>query len=251
VATALFANSPFTEGKPNGFVSFRSEIWRDTDADRTGMLPWVFEPGMGFARYTDFALDVPMYFIKRGDKYIDVAGQSFRELLAGKLKSLPGERATISDWANHVSTIFPEVRLKRFIEMRGADSGPSLRIPALPALWVGLLYDDGALDAAVDLVNDWTARERQQLRDDVTRQGLKAAIRGRSMHEIATEVLALARKGLERRARRNAQGRDEAHYLEPLEEIVRRGKAPAEELLEKYHGSWGGSVDPVYQEYAY
>jgi glutamate--cysteine ligase len=251
VATALFANSPFTEGKQNGFLSFRSEIWRDTDNARAGMLPWVFEPGMGFARYVDYALGVPMYFIKRGDKYIDVAGESFRDLLAGKLKSHPGERASISDWANHISTIFPEVRLKRFIEMRGSDGGPFMRIPALPAFWIGLIYDDGVLDAAWDLVKDWNAAERQKLRDDVTRLGLKATIRGRSLHEIAKEVLALTRTGLARRARRNAQGRDETQYLEPLEEIVRRGKTPAEELLEKFHGPWGGSVDPVYLEYAY
>jgi glutamate--cysteine ligase len=167
VATALFANSPFTEGKPNGFLSFRSEIWRDTDNQRAGMLPFAFEAGMGFERYVDYALDVPMYFIKRGDKYIDVAGQSFRDLLAGKLASQPGEHATISDWANHVSTIFPEVRLKRYLEMRGADGGPWRRLPALPAYWVGLLYDDKALDAGWQLVKDWTAPERQKLRDDV------------------------------------------------------------------------------------
>jgi glutamate--cysteine ligase len=251
LATALFANSPFTEGKPNGFLSFRSEIWRDTDKDRSGMLPWVFDEGMGFARYADYALDVPMYFIKRGDHYIDVAGQSFRDLFAGKLKALPGERATISDWANHISTIFPEVRLKRYIEMRGSDGGPWTRIPALPAFWIGLIYDNGVLDAAWDLVKDWTAEERQKLRDDVTRHGLKAAIRGLSLHELGKEVLALARTGLTRRGRRNAQGRDETQYLEPLEALVERGMTPAEELLEKYRGPWNGSVDPVFREYAY
>ena len=251
LATALFANSPFTEGKPNGLLSFRSEIWRDTDNARAGMLPWAFEPGMGFARYVDYALDVPMYFIKRGDKYIDVAGESFRDLFAGKLKSHPGERATISDWVNHVSTIFPEVRLKRFIEMRGSDGGPFMRIPALPAFWIGLIYDQNALDACWDLVKDWNAAERQKLRDDVAHLGLRATIRGRTLHQIATDVLMLARKGLERRARRDAQGRDETQYLEPLEEIVRRGKTPAEELLDKFHGPWGGSVDPIYREYAY
>ncbi len=251
VVTALFANSPFTEGKPNGYLSFRSQIWCDTDNDRTGMLPWVFEDGMGFERYADYALDVPMYFVKRGDTYIDVAGQSFRDLLAGKLAALPGERATISDWANHVSTIFPEVRLKRFIEMRGADGGPWLRIPALPAFWVGLLYDDGALDAAWDLVKGWTAEERQKLREDVPRLGLRAIIRGRQVREIAKEVLELSRGGLVRRGRRNAQGHDEAQFLEPLDDVVRRGKTPAEDLLDKFHGAWGGSVEPVYQEYAY
>src|SRR5262250_2361646 len=178
VATAMFANSPFTDGRPNGFLSFRSEIWRDTDPDRSGMLPWAFEPGMGFERYVDYALDVPMYFVKRGDRYIDVAGQSFRDLLAGKLPGLPGERATISDWANHISTIFPEVRLKRYLEMRGADGGPWRRLPALPAYWVGILYDDSALDAAWDLVKNWSAADRQQLRDDVPKLGFGATIAG-------------------------------------------------------------------------
>src|ERR1700710_2875041 len=185
VATAMFANSPFTEGKPNGFLSFRSEIWRDTDPDRSGMLPWAFEPGMGFERYVDYALDVPMYFVKRGDRYIDVAGLSFRELMQGRLAALPGERATISDWANHISTIFPEVRLKRYLEMRGADGGPWRRLPALPAYWAGILYDDNALDAAWDLVKDWTAEERQKLRDDVPRLGFNATIRSHTLLSLA------------------------------------------------------------------
>src|SRR5436190_9155820 len=189
VATAMFANSPFTEGKPNGLLSFRSEIWRDTDPDRSGMLPWAFESGMGFERWADYALDVPMYFIKRGDRYIDVAGQSFRDLLAGRLASLPGERATLSDWANHVSTIFPEVRLKRYLEMRGADSGPWRRLPALPAYWVGLLYDDASLDAAWDLVKDWTAEERQNLRDQVPRLAFDATIRNRKILDLARQTL--------------------------------------------------------------
>jgi len=176
IATALFANSPFTDGKPNGFLSFRSEIWRDTDNDRAGMLPWAFEPGMGFERWVDYALDVPMYFVKHDDEYVDVAGQSFRDLLIGKLPGMPGARATISDWANHLSSIFPEVRLKRYLEMRGADAGPLPNLLALPALWVGILYDDAVLDAAWDMVKDWSAAERQQLRDDVPRLGLTAAI---------------------------------------------------------------------------
>lgn len=251
VATAMFANSPFAEGKPNGFVSFRSEIWRDTDPDRCGMLPWAFEPGMGFERYADYVLDVPMYFIKRGDRYIDVAGQSFRDLLAGKLPGLPGERATISDWVNHASTIFPEVRLKRYLEMRGADSGPWRRLPALPAYWVGLLYDAASLDAAWDIVKDWTADERQTLRDDVPRLGFKARVRQWTVLDLAKATLALAEQGLARRQRRNAGGYDESHYLRPIQEHVARGLTPAEELLEKFHGPWNGSVDPVYQEYAY
>ena len=251
VATALFANSPFTEGKPNGFLSFRSEIWRDTDPDRSGMLPWAFEDGMGFERWVDYALDVPMYFIKRGDEYIDVSGLSFRDLFAGKLKELPGERATISDWANHISTIFPEVRLKRFLEMRGADGGPWRRLPALPAFWVGILYDDASLDAAWDLVKGWTAQERQKLRDDVPAQGFAATVRNRTMLSLAQETLKLAREGLTRRRHLNADGEDETRYLEPLEELVSLGLTPAEELLAKFHGPWGGSVEPVFGEYAY
>ena len=251
VATALFANSPFTEGKPNGFLSFRSEIWRDTDNARAGMLPWAFEPGMGFERWVDYALDVPMYFIKRGDTYIDVAGQSFRDLLAGKLPGAPGERATISDWANHISTIFPEVRLKRYLEMRGADVGAWRTLPALPAFWVGILYDDDALAAAWDMVKDWTAPERQQLRDDVPRLGLKAIIRGRTMLDLAKECLTLAQAGLKARKRLTREGRDETIYLEPLGDIVTRGTTPAEILLQKFHGEWHGSVEPVFTEYAY
>jgi len=251
VATALFANSPFTEGKPNGFVSFRSEIWRDTDADRSGMLPWAFEPGMGFERYVDYALDVPMYFVKRGDRYIDVAGQSFRDLLAGKLPGLPGERATLSDWANHVSTIFPEVRLKRYLEMRGADGGPWRRLPAFAAFWVGLLYDQAALDAAWDLVKDWSAQERQKLRDEVPRLGFKAHIRQWSVLNLAKEALKLAEQGLVRRRKHDRAGHDETRYLRPIQEFVARGITPAEELLEKFHGPWQGSVDPIYKEYAY
>src|SRR6187397_1904403 len=251
VATAMFANSPFTESKPNGFLSFRSEIWRDTDPDRSGMLPWAFEPGMGFERWVDYALDVPMYFVKRGDRYVDVAGQSFRDLLAGKLAALPGERAAISDWSNHLSTIFPEVRLKRYLEMRGSDSGPQRQLPALPAYWAGILYDDAALDAAWELVKHWTAEERQKLRDDVPRLGFKAEIRGVTARELARQTLALARGGLTRRNRKDPQGDDETQYLAPLDESVDRGVTPAEELLEKFHGPWKGSIEPVFDEYAY
>ena len=251
VATAIFANSPFTQGAPNGFLSFRSEIWRDTDPDRTGMLPWAFEPGMGFERYVDYALDVPMYFVKRGETYIDVAGQSFRDLMQGRLAALPGEHATISDWANHVSTIFPEVRLKRYLEMRGADGGPWRRLPALPAYWVGLLYDDIALDAAWDLVKGWSAQARQALRDDVPKQGFAARIAGRSVLDLAKATLALAEEGLARRRRLDRGGRDERRYLAPIRDYVARGFTPAEELLGKYANDWHGSVAPVFQEYAY
>jgi len=251
VATAIFANSPFTEGRPNGFLSFRSEIWRDTDPDRTGMLPWAFEPGMGFERYVDYALDVPMYFVKRGESYIDVAGQSFRDLIQGRLAALPGEHATISDWANHVTTIFPEVRLKRYLEMRGADGGPWRRLPALPAYWAGILYDDTALDAAWELVKGWSAEARQALRDDVPRLGFAARIHGRSVLDLAKATLALAEEGLARRRRLDRAGRDERRYLAPIKEYVARGFTPAEELLAKYANDWHGSVAPVFQEYAY
>jgi glutamate--cysteine ligase len=251
VATAMFANSPFTEGKPNGFLSFRSEIWRDTDPDRSGMLPWAFEPGMGFERYVDYALRVPMYFVKRGERYIDVAGQSFRDLMQGRLPGLPGERATISDWANHISTIFPEVRLKRYLEMRGADGGPWRRLPALPAYWAGLLYDDDSLEAAWDLIKNWTAEQRQQFRDDVPKLGFAATVAGHSALEVAKTTLALARRGLARRRRLDAGGNDESRYLQSIEDYVARGITPAEELLQKFNGSWQRSVEPVFKEYAY
>jgi glutamate--cysteine ligase len=252
VATAIFANSPFTEGKPNGFVSFRSEIWRDTDPDRTGMLPFAFEAGMGFERYVDYALSVPMYFVKRGAEYIDVAGSSFRDLLAGRHPALPGERATISDWANHLSTLFPEVRLKRYLEMRGADDGPRERICALSALWTGLLYDSQALEAAWDLVKDWSAEERQRLRDEVPRQGFNAAIRERKVRGLARDMIALARAGLKRRHRLDyGSGQDESYFLDPIEEIVERGQTPAEVLLARYRGEWNGSVEPVFEALKY
>src|SRR5487761_1998127 len=249
VATALFANSPFTEGAANGFLSFRSEIWRDTDNARAGMIPWAFEDGMGFERWVDYALDVPMYFVKRGDAYIDVAGSSFRDFFDGKNSAFPGERPMLSDWANHLSTIFPEVRLKRYLEMRGAAGAPWGRLPALPAFWVGLLYDDTSLNAAWDLVKSWNAHERQSLRDDVPRLGFKARIRDRYLFEIAKECLALSHAGLRRRGHVDHFGRDETRHLEPLDRIMDSGQSPAEEMLEKFHGPWQGSVEPAYDEY--
>lgn len=246
VATALFANSPFTEGKPNGLLSMRSHIWSDTDADRTGMMPFAFEDGMGFQRYVDYALDVPMYFVKRGEDYIDVAGASFRDFLDGRLDALPGESASLADWANHLSTIFPEVRLKRFLEMRGADVGNRDMIIALSAFWTGLLYDSAALDAAWELVKNWTAEQRQQFRDDVPAQGFKARIAGRTMRDIAVDVLALSEKGLAARARANAAGADERIWLAPLQDIVAEGRSDAERLLALYHGAWRSSVLPSF-----
>ena len=251
IATALFANSPFTEGRRNGLLSARSEIWRDTDNNRAGMMPWAFENGMGFERYTDYALDVPMYFVKRGAVYHDVAGASFRDLLAGRLAALPGERAVMSDWANHLSTIFPEVRLKRYLEMRGADVGPADRITALSALFVGLLYDSTSMDAAWDMVKGWSAEERQQLRDDVPRLALDARIAGRSVRGLALETVALARDGLRRRKRLDLLGRDETRFLVPLDDFVTRGRVAAQDMLVKFDRAWGGSVAPAFSEYAY
>ncbi|MDX7951034.1 glutamate--cysteine ligase [Lichenihabitans sp. Uapishka_5] len=247
VAAALFANSPFTDGRPNGFLSARSEIWRDTDNERAGMLPLAFEDGFGFERYVDYALKVPMYFIKRGETYHDVSGQDFRHLLAGGLDSHPGERATLSDWANHLSTLFPEVRLKRYLEMRGCDVGPPAIINAMPALFVGLLYDTDALEAAWDLVKHWTGTERQALRDAVPRLGLEAEVRGRKARDVARDMLALARTGLVRRRHLDAAGRDESHFLDPLDTIV-AGRTQAEDLLAHYNGGWNGSVGPAFSD---
>lgn len=246
--SALFANSPFTDGKPNGFLSMRSEIWRNTDGARTGMLPFAFADGMGFEAYVDYALDVPMYFVLRGDTYHDVAGASFRDLLDGRLPQMPGERATLSDWANHLSTIFPEVRLKRFLEMRGADMGPAAHVTALPALCAGLLYDGRALDEAGQLIRDWSAADRQRLRDDVPRLGLNAQIGGRSLREVARDVLALAQAGLVRRARRNERGADETVYLAPLQRVVEEGRTLAEERLALYNGPWARDIDRAFDE---
>jgi len=249
LATALFANSPFTEGRPNGFLSYRSHIWSDTDPGRTGMLPFVFEESFGYERYADYALDVPMYFVYRDGKYIDAAGQSFRDFLDGRLPALPGEKPTEKDWEDHLSTAFPEVRLKSFLEMRGADGGPWNRICALPALWVGLLYDQGALDAAWDLVKDWSMEERQILRDSVPKLALDAPIAGnRKLRDIAAEVLNIARGGLSARARLNASGDNETGYLAPLDEIVASGQTHAERLLARYHGEWQGDLSKIYAE---
>lgn len=251
LGTALFANSPFTEGKPNGMLSYRSHIWSDTDPHRTGMLPFVFEDGFGYERYADYALDVPMYFVYREGRYIDAAGLSFRDFLRGELSVLPGELPTLEDWSDHLSTAFPEVRLKTFLEMRGSDGGPWNRICALPALWVGLLYDQTALDAAWDLVKDWTLGERQALRDAVPKLALDAPLPGGGkLRDIAGEVLDIAHAGLSARGR-GFGGDDETGFLDPLREIVRSGKVPAERLLERYHGAWNGDVSHVYEEESY
>ena len=249
LATALFANSPFLEGKPNGFLSYRSHIWSDTDPARTGMLPFVFEDGFGYERYVDYMLDVPMYFVYRDGRYIDAAGQSFRNFLDGRLPALPGQKPRQSDWTDHLSTAFPEVRLKSFLEMRGADGGPWSQICALPAFWVGLLYDQGALDAAWDLVKDWDMAGREALRSAVPRLALDAPLPGGgTLRDIAGPVLTIAQRGLVSRARLNAAGDNETGYLQPLEDIVARGQTRAERLLDLYHGAWGGDLSQIYAD---
>jgi glutamate--cysteine ligase len=251
IATALFADSPFTEGKPNGYLSYRSHIWTDTDPDRCGILPFVFEDGMGFERYVDYMLDVPMYFVYRDGRYLDASGQSFRAFLEGKLPALPGEIPTTGDWADHLTTAFPEVRLKRFLEMRGADGGPWERLCALPAFWVGLLYDSVALDAAWDMVKDWSIADHELLRREVPKAALKTPFKGRTVRDLALETLAIARAGLQRRGAMDLGGMDESGFLNPLQLIADSGKTPAEMKLELYHGKWNGSVDPVFAEFAY
>ena len=235
IATALFANSPYLDGRITGRQSERSEIWRDTDNARAGMVPFVFAPGYGFEAYVDWALDVPMYFVKRGDTYHDATHVTFRQFMAGALRAdLPGVVPTIGDWDNHLGTLFPEVRLKRYLEMRGADSGSEAHILALPAFWVGLLYDEAALDAASDLIGDWSTADMQALRDAVPAQGLDAVIVGRPVREVAREAVAIAREGLRRRGYVNCCGNDETVYLTPLDIIVERGKTEAQVLVDKY-----------------
>jgi glutamate--cysteine ligase len=251
IATALFANSPFTDGKPNGYFSYRSRVWEDTDPDRTGMLPFVFDGDMGFEKYTDYMLNVPMYFVYRDGEYINATGQSFRDFLNGELPALPGEKPTLKDWEDHLTTAFPEVRLKRFLEMRGADGGPWARLCALPAIWVGLLYHQPSLDAAWDIARDWSMEERLKLREEVPRLGLQATIRGRTVRDIAFEVIELANAGLAARNRFNAAGDNETGFLAPLKDVAEKNETPAERKLKLYHGEWGKSVDPVFFECSY
>ena len=253
VATALFANSPFFEGKPNGHKSWRSRIWRDLDPARTGMLPFVFDEGFGFQQYVDYALDVPMYFVYRDGTYINALGQSFRDFLKGELPALPGEKPTLSDWADHLTTIFPEARMKKFIEMRGADGGPWRRLCALPAFWVGLTYDQGALDAAWDLAKGWDAETREAWRVAASVYGLAAEVGGQSMRDLAREVVAIAEQGLKARAMPGAGGMipDERHFLNALKESLETGETPADELLRHYHTDWDGDLSRIYPQYSY
>jgi len=251
IATALFADSPFTEGAPNGYLSYRSHIWTDTDAGRTGMLDFVFEDGFGFERYVDYLLDVPMYFAYRDGTYVDLAGESFRRFMNGKLEALPGQRPTRRDWSDHMTTAFPEVRLKNYLEMRGADGGPWNRLCALPAFWVGLLYDDAALDAAWDLVRDFSMEERHALRDGVPKHAMKLPFRGGSVRDLAVEALKIAAAGLQRRARLNHSGADERIFLTPLIEFAEAGETPAERKLALFKGEWAGDIDRVFEQFAY
>ena len=251
LATALFANSPFKEGQDTGFKSYRSQIWTDTDPDRCGMLPFVFEDGFGFERYVDYMLNVPMYFVYRDGKYIDASGQDFKDFLKGKLAARPGELPSINDWADHITTAFPEVRLKRYLEMRGADSGPLPMLSALPALWVGLLYDQGALDAAWDLVKGWSVADHDFLRRETPKTGLATQFKGRPLAELGREVVEIAHAGLRARKRLDAQGRDETIYLAPLDRAVASGQALSDELLAKWQGEWKGSFAPLFRDYAY
>jgi glutamate--cysteine ligase len=251
VATALFANSPFTEGRPNGFLSYRSHIWTDTDPDRTGVLPFVFEPGMGFERYVEHVLDVPMYFVYRDGRYIDASGQSFRDFLNGELPALPGELPTMTDWHDHLTTLFPEVRLKRFLEMRGADGGPWRSLCALPALWVGVLYSQASLDAAADLIRDWTLEEHQALRDQVPKLALQTPFRGGTVQDLARHMLELSSEGLKARAEEDWAAQDERQFLTALRRVVETGNSPADDKLAAFHGRWQGEIDPIFTEFAY
>ncbi|MEK0162252.1 glutamate--cysteine ligase [Phaeobacter sp. A36a-5a] len=253
VATALFANSPFHEGKPNNHKSWRSRVWRDLDADRTGMVPFVFEEGFGFERWVQYALDVPMYFVYRDGQYIDALGMSFRDFLNGELPALPGETPTLSDWADHLTTAFPEARIKKYMEMRGADGGPWRRLCALPAFWVGMMYDQSSLDAAWDLAKGWDAETREALRVAASEQGLQAQVGNIKMHDLAREVVAISEAGLKSRGRAGAGGLvpDETHFLNALKDSIETGKVPADELLDRYNGDWNGDLSRIYAEYSY
>ncbi len=251
VTTAIFANSPFTDGKLNGYQSYRSALWLDTDPVRTGMIPFVFEDGMGFERYVDYALDIPMYFFYRDGEYLNATGGTFRQFMAGEHPQRKGEKPTLIDWENHLSTLFPEVRLKRFLEMRGADGGRWRKLCAMPALWVGLLYDDTALNAAWDLVKDWSAEERQQMRNDVPKLGLKTPFRKGTVQDIAKQVVEISRLGLKNRKQLNPLCDDETIYLDSVQRIVDEGKSPASRLIEQYENDWNRDIDKIFEHYAY
>jgi glutamate--cysteine ligase len=253
VATALFANSPFFDGKPNGHKSWRSRIWRHMDAARTGMVPFVFDEGFGFEAWVQYALDVPMYFVYRDGEYINALGMSFRDFMKGELPAMPGQVPTLSDWADHLTTAFPEARVKKYMEMRGADGGPWRRLCALPAFWVGLMYDQTALDAAWDLGKSWDTETREALRVAASVDGLQAEVGGIKMHDLAREAVAISEAGLKARARAGAGGMvpDETHFLNALQDSIDTGKVPADELLDQYNGAWAGDLSKIYAAYSY
>ena len=251
IATALFANSPFVEGKPSGFLSARANVWTDVDPDRTGMLDFVFADGFGFEAYARYALDVPMYFLKRDGRYVDVSGRSFRRFMDRGFDDRPGDRPSMKDWADHTTTIFPEVRLKQYLEMRGADAGPWSLLCALPALWTGVLYDSAALAAAWDLCKAWTVEDHNAVRADVARRGLKAEVAGRRVQDVAKDLIAIAQEGLRARNRLSGGLVDETGYLGDLQAMAESGVTQAERLLELYHGAWAGDASKAFEQFAY
>ena len=251
LATALWANSPFREGEKNGYLSYRSHIWSDTDPDRTGMLPFVFEDGFGFKKYVDYILDMPMYFVYRDGTYIDASGQSFRDFMKGELPAIPGEKPRLKDWEDHMTTAFPEVRLKQYLEMRGADGGPWGNLCALPAFWVGLFYDDQALAEAEAYIADWSIDEMEALRNAVPKTALQTPFRDGILQEVATDILEIAKGGLRRRARLDHSGNDETSFLNPLIEIARTGLCPAETLITSFEGEWDRKVEPAFEALTY
>lgn len=252
VATALFANSPFLDGKPIGKLSYRGEIWRDVDNNRAGLLPFAFDEGFGFEAYVDYLLDIPMYFIKRGADYIDATSITFRDFMNGKRpEGAEGTDVTEGDWQNHLSTVFPDVRLKSFLEMRGADGNPWRRICGLPAFWVGLLYDEDTLAETEDYLADWTNEERQTMRDSVPQHALNMPFRRGTVLDVAKRIMMLSHQGLKRRNQLNGAGFDESQYLTPIDETVASGNTPAELMLKKFHGEWGGDINRVFDDFAY
>ena len=253
VATALFSNSPFFDGKLTGHKSWRSRIWRSLDAQRTGLLPFVFNESFGFESWVEYALDVPMYFVYRDGHYINALGQSFRDFMKGQLSALPGELPTLDDWADHLTTIFPEARLKKFIEMRGADAGQWHRLCALPAFWVGICYDQSSLDAAWDIVKNWDEDDRENLRVAAAKDGLNGSVGNKKLIDLAKETVQISENGLAKRAKASCNGlhSDESLFLESLKENIEKRKSSADELLEKYHGSWNRDLTKIFEEYSY
>jgi glutamate--cysteine ligase len=255
LATALFANSPFTEGRPNGYQSYRAQIWTDTDNQRSGIPRLMLDDDFGFARYAEWLIDaVPMYFVYRQGRYIDVAGRSFRAFMAGQVPELAGETATLGDFADHMTTVFTDVRLKRFLEMRGADAGSPAMMLAQSAFWVGLLYDEAALDAALALVQGVGHEAVAALRAAVPHDGIEARLDApwpvRTMRALARAAVDIAHAGLVARARRDPQGRDESGYLDPLRAIAEGGPNQAQYWLSRYQDAWHGDAGRILSEAA-